>query len=160
MDILPIEITLASIFSEVDSRTYYQGEALKRKDADFVSIQTSADDHDALRTFIETALNNTSGRLIKRVKEFEWVIDDESITMHMIPYNRIPPHADKVIKLLKKAIFDYLVSYSIYEWLLVVKPELASVSESRNEPLLWDVVKFIGMISGNLRRRATDLAGI
>lgn len=160
MDILPIDITLASIFSEVDSRTYYQGEALKRKDADFVSIQTSEDDHDALRTFIETALNNTNGRLIKRVKEFEWVIDDEGITMRMIPYNRIPPHADKVMILLKKAIFDYIVNYSIYEWLLVVKPELASVSESRNEPLLWDIVKFIGMISGNLRRRATDLAGI
>lgn len=160
MDILPIDITLASIFSEVDSRTYYQGEALKRKDADFVSIQTSVDDYDALRTFIETALNNTSGRLIKRVKEFEWIIDDEGITIHLIPYNRIPPHADKVAKLLKKAIFDYIVNYSIYEWLLVVKPELASVSESRNEPLLWDIVKFIGMISGNLRRRATDLAGI
>ena len=78
----------------------------------------------------------------------------------MIPYERIPPHADKIMELLKKAIWDYIVNYVHYEWLLTVKPELAPVPEQRNENLMWDVVKFIGMISGIVRRRATDLGGI
>lgn len=160
MEGLLIEIQLSNILLEIDSRTFYQGESLKRKDVDFVSIQTSSDDYELLHSFIETALNNISGRLIKRVKDFEWAIDGEKISINLMPHNRIPPHSDKVIILLKKAIFGCIVNYCIYEWLLVVKPELASVSEQRNEPLLWDVVKFIGMISGNIRRRATDLAGI
>lgn len=160
MNELRITIPLSSIFSEINIRTYYQGESLKRKDADFVSVQTSEDDYEALRTFVETALNNTNGRLIKRVREFDWIMGGENVEIDLVPYNRIPPHADKVVKLLEKAIFDYIVNYCIYEWLLVVKPELASVTEKRNDSLLWDVVKFIGMISGNIRRRATDLAGI
>lgn len=159
-DELKIVISLSSIFSEINIRTYYQGESLKRKDADFVSVQTSEDDHDALLTFVETALNNTNGWLIKRVREFDWVMGSENVEITLVAHSRIPPHADKVVKLLEKAIFDYIVNYSIYEWLLVVKPELASVTENRNDSLLWDVVKFIGMISGNIRRRATDLAGI
>lgn len=157
---LKIAIPASDIFSEVNIRTYYQGESLKRKDADFVSIQTSEDDYDALRTYIETALNNINGRLIKRVREFDWIITSGNITITLLPYDRIPPHADKVVKLLEKAIFDYIVNYCIYEWLTVVKPELSSVTERRNDILLTDVVKFIGMISGMVRRRATDLAGI
>ena len=70
MNLLAIEIKLSSIFSEIDVRTYYQGESLKKKDADFSSIQTSSDDYDMLRSPVETALNNISGRLIKRVKCF------------------------------------------------------------------------------------------
>lgn len=160
MEKLLINIQLSSIFSEIDIRTYYQGESLKKKDADFSSIQTSSDDYDMLRSPVETALNNISDRLIKRVRCFEWQIDDEKISISLVPYERIPPHADKIVELLKKAIWDYIVNYVHYEWLLTVKPELAPVPEQRDEKLMWDVVKFIGMISGIVRRRATDLGGI
>ena len=135
MNLLAIEIKLSSVFSEIDVRTYYQGEALKKKDADFSSIQTSSDD-------------------------FKWSVDEAALNIELIPHNRIPPHADKVVLLLKKAIFDYIVNYVCYEWFLMVNPELAPIPEQRNEKLMWDVVKFIGMISGIVRRRATDLGGI
>lgn len=160
MDSLNIEIQLSSIFSEVNLRTYYYGESLKKKDADFSCIQTSPDDYDVLRTPIETAVNNINGRLIKRVQDFRWNMDAMVLTIELIPYNRIPPHADKVVQLLNKAIFDYIVNYTSYEWFLIVSPELAQVPEKRNDMLMRDVVKFIGMISGMVRRRATDLAGI
>lgn len=104
MDSLNIEIQLSSIFSEVNLRTYYYGESLKKKDADFSCIQTSPDDYDALRTPIETAVNNINGRLIKRVQDFRWNMDATVLTIELIPYNRIPPHADKVVQLLNKAI--------------------------------------------------------
>lgn len=106
MNLLAIEIKLSSVFSEIDVRTYYQGEALKKKDADFSCIQTSSDDYDTLRTPIETALNNINGRLIKRVRDFKWSVDEAALNIELIPHNRIPPHADKVVSLLKKAIFD------------------------------------------------------
>lgn len=160
MDSLSINIQLSSIFSEIDVRTYYQGESLKKKDADFSSIQTSSDDYEVLRTLVETAVNNISGRLIKRVKSLDWIMSEENINITLTPYNRIPPHADKVVVLLKKAIQDYIVNYICYEWLLIVKPELAPVPEQRNDTLMWDVVKYIGMLSGIVRRRATDLGGI
>lgn len=161
MNILSINIELASIFSEIDSRTYYQGESFKRKDADFVSIQTSEDDKDALLHIMETALNNINGRLIKRIKNFEWSVNADSINIELLPYYRIPEeHAGKVSALLKKSIFDYIVNYCCYEWLLIVKPELAYISENRNASLLAEVSKFIGMVSGRIRRRSTDLAGI
>lgn len=160
MDSLNIEIQLISIFSEVNLRTYYYGESLKKKDADFSCIQTSPDDYDALRTPIETAVNNINGRLIKRVQDFRWNMDATVLTIELVPYNRIPPHADKVVQLLNKAIFDYIVNYTSYEWFLIVSQELARVPEKRNDMLMRDVVKFIGMISGMVRRRATDLAGI
>lgn len=160
MDSLNIEIQLSSIFSEVNLRTYYYGESLKKKDADFSCIQTSPDDYDTLRTPIETAVNNINGRLIKRVWDFKWSMDAAVLSIELVPYNRIPPHADKVVLLLKKAIFDYIVNYTSYEWFLIVSPELSQFPEKRNDTLMQDVAKFIGMISGMVRRRATDLAGI
>lgn len=161
MSILSINIELTNIFSEIDSRTYYQGESFKRKDADFVSIQTSEDDKDALFPIIETALKNIYGRLIKRIKYFEWSLDANVINIELVPYSRIPEeHGNKVVALLKKSIFDYIVNYCCYEWLLIVKPELAHIPEKRNSFLLSEVSKFIGMISGRIRRRTTDLAGI
>ena len=155
-----------SIYDEVNARTYYQGESLKRKDIDYVSVQTSSDDYDALRTYVETALNNACGYLLKKVKAFSWEIadDDEKIgiiSISLIPYCRIPPiHAEKVCRLVGKALFDYIVNYTLYEWYLVVKTELANAVGARNDALLSEVLKHVGMISGRIRRRATDLAGI
>lgn len=161
MEKILIDIELAGVFSEIDSRMYYQGESMKRKDIDFVSIQTCDDDREILLPIMETALSNINGSLVKRVKDFEWHVGEKSISIELVPYLRIPEdHAGKVALLLKKSIFNYIVNYCCYEWLLVVKPELASVPENRNAVLLAEVSKFIGMISGRIRRRSTDLAGI
>lgn len=163
---LEVTLTLDSIYDEVNARTYYQGESLKRKDIDYVSVQTSGDDYDALRTYVETALNNVCGYLLKKVKGFTWGIadDDEKIgiiSISLVPYCRVPAeHAEKVCKLVGKALFDYIVNYTLYEWYLVVKTELAGDVGMRNDALLSEVLKHIGMASGRIRRRATDLAGI
>ena len=157
---LSINIEIQKLYDEINSRLYYEGESLKRKDIDFASIQTGDDDYPQLRTFVETALNNISERMLKRVISFTYsFVSDIDITL--LPYYRVPTEdAEKVIPLLKKAMIDYIVNYAIYEWLLVVKPDLAPINGQRNEDLLYIVIKFIEMISGRVRRRATDLAGI
>ena len=157
---LSITIEIQKLYDEVNSRLYYQGESLKRKDIDFVSVQTGEDDYPQLHTFVETALNNISERMLKRVISFTYSFDTD-ILITLSPYDRMPAEdAEKVIPLLKKAMIDYIVNYVMYEWLLVVKPDLAPINESRNDSLLYFVIKFIEMISGRVRRRATDLAGI
>lgn len=156
-----LKIDLTSIFDEIHSRTYYQGEALKRKDIDMANIQTSLDDTPALRTFAETAINNVSSIMIKRVVNYNFELDSDCIIITFEPHKRIPESdAPNVVKLLSKAITDYAANYIMYEWYLTVAPELASLPESRIMILLDKVNSCIQMLSKPVRRRATDLAGI
>ncbi len=159
---LVIAIASEKVFSDVHFRTYYQGETLKRKDADFASIQTSSDDEDLLASFLETAVNELAGKMVKRVIALDWKIEEGGmITFELYPYRRIPVEdAEKVKKLLERSMTDYMANRCLYEWLLVVNPELSSAAFSRNNRLEGEVLKHIGMVSGMVRRRATDLAGI
>lgn len=160
MEILPVEIKRADLFSEINMRTYYQGESLKRKDTDYVSVQTSSDDEDILSPMMETALNEIYGKLIKKVKKFEWEVEDGIVKMKFYPYDRLPPHAEKVVELLKKSIIDYIANFCVAEWFHVVKPELAPLVEQKNDLLMYRVIRHVAMLSGQIRRRPTDLAGI
>lgn len=158
---LTIEIAKKDILSDIHFRTYYQGEALKRKDVDFASIQTSSDDEDIIGTFLDTALNEICGKMIKRVQDLTWDTSGENVKIELYPHKRIPESdAAKVTKLLQKSILDYISNKCIVEWILVVNPELVSAAASRTDSLEWEVLKHIGMISQMTRRRATDLAGI
>lgn len=158
---LVVEIPKKDILSDIHFRTYYQGEALKRKDADFASIQTSSDDEDILGTFLDTAVNDVCGRMIKRVQDLTWDTSGENLKIELYPHKRIPESdAAKVVKLLQKSILDYVSNRCVVDWLLVVNPDLASAPASRSASLEWEVFKHIGMISQMTRRRATDLAGI
>lgn len=160
MSILSVEIKRADLFSEINMRTYYQGESLKRKDMDYVSVQTSSDDEDVLSPMMETALNEIYGKLIKKVKEFEWRVEDGAVKMRFYSYNRFPPHAEKVVELLKKSIIDYIANFCVAEWLHVVEPELSPPVEQKKDLLMYRVIRHVAMLSGHIRRRATDLAGI
>lgn len=158
---LVIEIPKKDILSDIHFRTYYQGEALKRKDADFASIQTSSDDEDILDTFLDTAVNDVCGKMIKRVQDLTWDTSGDNLKIELYPHKRIPESdAAKVVKLLQKSILDYVSNRCVVDWLLVVHPDLASAPASRSDSLEWEVFKHIGMISQMTRRRATDLAGI
>lgn len=184
---LQVRIPLQSVYDEVDMRTYYQGEMLKRKDADIAGMQTSCDDRTALRPMVETALFNVASHLVKRARDVQWGIfqpeteeteetgeeteetgegtekeaEPEIICIDIEPHLRVPtkdmPHVNR---LMQKYVLDYIANYVVYEWLLTVAPQLAAVPESRNEPLLAKVLTQISRISGMVHRRATDLGGI
>lgn len=163
-DVQRIKITtpLQYIYDEVHSRTYYEGESLKRKDIDYVSLQSGADDEAQLHDFVGTALNDLQANLIKRVKECDVDIDDdENIVWELTPYQRVPESdALRSSKVLGKAMQDYIVNKCVTEWKRVVYPSLVDTNESQEDMLMYKVQRAVGMISGIVRRRATDLCGI
>ena len=156
-----ITISLEKIYQQVTTELYYAGESMKRKDMDYVSIEAGEDDYATLKIFVESAMNELSQRFIKRLASYTCTIDDTNITITFTPHSRVPEEdAEKASSFMGKAIFDYIVNYTIYKWLLVVKPELATINASNISPLLFSVMKFSEMLSNIVRRRATDLAGI
>lgn len=159
---ITITIPLSYIYTEVHSRTYYEGEALKRKDIDYVPLESSTDDEAQLQDFVSTAINDLQANLIKRVKECDPNIDDdENIVWTLTPYNRVPESdALRASKILGKAMQDYIVNKCVTEWKRVVFPSLVQTNESQEDILMYKVQRAVAMISGIVRRRATDLCGI
>lgn len=154
-------IELSKLVEEINIQSYYIGEAFKRKDPDYVVVQTSIDDIDALTTPIDTTINEIAMRLLKRVKRFTWDKTDDSYDFNITPYYRIPEdHADKCGELLKKAVFDYIVTNCLIHWLSIVRPDNVQYVSQRLIPNEAAITRLIGMISNNVRRRATNLGGV
>ena len=149
-----ITIPLQTILDRIHTRSYYIGESYKAKDIDYSIVQSSIDNVDELGVSIDIALSNIAGMLIKRVKDFTYDLEEDCI-IDITPYGREPENGDSVVKLLENAIIDYCVQYSVYHWLLVLKPEIASPIGSLL-PLIEDkIIKYIGMISNPVKRRYT-----
>jgi hypothetical protein len=163
---LTISLPLETIRDIVHSRTYYIGESFKRKDIDYVSVQTSSDDIAELGEYVDTALNELCGKLVKRAKTIDWDeitnpnTHEKEFTVTLTPYKRFPNNAKHVFLLLRKAMLDYITTYVIYQWLITVKPELAATFYNQLPELMWKCETHVAQISGIIRRRATNLAGI
>lgn len=197
-------------------RLYFKGESLKRKDADYCTIQASSDeDNDVLRGFAESALNEVSQAVVKRMSSFDWEIGtpdkepetgtsdeksdapggtsgtisetteeiteegsekvtedtteevtkgaskEEYITITFVPYERMTTEDEsRMCKIVRRAIFDYLANFVMGEWLETVNPEVSRSVVDKNDGLLFKVRRAFAGLSGMVRRRATDLAGI
>lgn len=88
-------------------------------------------------------------------------IEEEYLTIVYVPYERKKlSDESRMLKIAEKAIFDYLVNYTIGEWLGVVSPDLSREFVSRNDGLMFSIRKAFAGLSPLLRRRATDLGGI
>lgn len=88
-------------------------------------------------------------------------IEEEYLTIVYVPYERKKPSDEaRMLKIAEKAIFNYLVNYTIGEWLGVVSPDLSREFVSRNDGLMFSIRKAFAGLSPLLRRRATDLGGI
>ena len=140
-------------------QTYYAGESKKRQDVDADITQTSSDNYDELSVFMDTALNDVSGMLLKRTKSSSFTRDEKSILCSIDPFT-VKTNAEYISTLLRKAIFDYVVNYIVYKWIEMVKPEMAGLYFQNIAKLEYSVIKYVGMLSGHPRRRSTDLAGI
>lgn len=156
---IQLSLLIDGILKEVDMQTYYAGESKKRQDVDADITQTSSDNYDELSVFMETALNDVSGMLLKRTKSSSFTQDEKSISFSIDPFT-VKTSAEYLGILLKKAIFDYVVNYIVYKWFETVKPEMAGMYFQNIAKFEYSVIKYAGMLSGNPRRRATDLAGI
>jgi len=156
---IQFSLLIDEILKEVDMQTYYAGESKKRQDVDADITQTSSDNYDELSVFMDTALNDVSGMLLKRTRSSSFTQDEKSILCSIDPFT-VKANAEYISNLLKKAIFDYVVNYIVYKWIEMVKPEMAGLYFQNIAKLEYSVIKYVGMLSGHPRRRATDLAGI
>ena len=182
-----ISIRMASIFEEVRMRLYQKGEALKRKDADYCSIQAGKDeDIDTFPTFVRSAMNEIDQTVVKRMYTFDWsigpIVDqsssdadanpnessdsvsnagEEYLVIEYIPYQRFKIEDEaRMRRIVSKNIYDYVVSFVMAEWLKTVAPDLARDMVSDTDVLLFRVMKAFASLSPTVRRRATNLAGI
>ena len=182
-----ISIRMASIFEEVRMRLYQKGEALKRKDADYCSIQAGKDeDIDTFPTFVRSAMNEIDQAVVKRMHTFDWsigpIVDqsssdadanpnessdsvsnagEEYLIIEYIPYQRFKIEDEaRMRRIVSKNIYDYVVSFVMAEWLKTVAPDLARDMVSDTDVLLFRVMKAFASLSPTVRRRATNLAGI
>lgn len=182
-----ISIRMASIFEEVRMRLYQKGEALKRKDADYCSIQAGKDeDIDTFPTFVRSAMNEIDQAVVKRMHTFDWsigpIVDqsssdadanpnessdsgsdagEEYLFIEYIPYQRFKIEDEaRMRRIVSKNIYDYVVSFVMAEWLKTVAPDLARDMVSDTDVLLFRVMKAFASLSPTVRRRATNLAGI
>ena len=182
-----ISIRMASIFEEVRMRLYQKGEALKRKDADYCSIQAGKDeDIDTFPTFVRSAMNEIDQAVVKRMYTFDWsigpIVDQSSsdadanpnessdsvsnageayLVIEYIPYQRFKIEDEaRMRRIVSKNIYDYVVSFVMAEWLKTVAPDLARDMVSDTDVLLFRVMKAFASLSPTVRRRATNLAGI
>ena len=182
-----ISIRMASIFEEVRMRLYQKGEALKRKDSDYCSIQAGKDeDIDTFPTFVRSAMNELAQAVVKRMHTFDWsigpIVDqsssdadanpnessdsvsdagEEYLFIEYIPYQRFKIEDEaRMRRIVSKNIYDYVVSFVMAEWLKTVAPDLARDMVSDTDVLLFRVMKAFASLSPIVRRRATNLAGI
>lgn len=175
-------IRMASVYEEVRMRLYQKGEALKRKDANYCSIQAGSDeDRDTFPTFVRSAMNDVDQAVVKRMYSFDWSIcstdssdtaspgDSSSDTasgeaylvIEYVPYQRYKMEDEvRMRRIVEKSVFDFVVNFVMGEWLKMVSPELARDVVGENENLLFRVRKAFASLSPAVRRRPTDLAGI
>lgn len=144
------------VFDEIKMNSYYSGESRKLDEPGMFVVQASDDDFTGMQGFISTAVNDCCGflQLIGRTTcsnsfaVIEYSIEERDYNLHIIP-------------LLRKAIVDYIVYFTLYMWMGTVRPDLRSVFLEFCDKAVVDVKKYSSMMGRKpVRRRCTNLAGI
>ena len=160
-----VTFPLSKVYEEVSVQSWYQGEAQKRKDADMAIVQSSTDDTTQMQTVVETALNDIVLRMTKRLRDIDWSITDDTVSIGYTPFARVPEgDAERVAAVMGKAIMDYMVNECLVSWFettAVQHPEIANVYKAKQEVLMDKILNAVSMLSEHpVRRRATNLCGI
>ena len=144
---------------QADLKNFYMGEAVKRKDADADTLQSSTDEKELFSMFLKKALNELISAVALRFSSISHRVGKEYVEITFETQNNSRAH---VLPLLKQAITDYLVNEVITEWLLLRQPAMAQPHVAMRINLLQNVQQLLAKFYNNTqtRRRATDLAGI
>lgn len=144
---------------EVDLKTYYMGEAIKRKDIDADTIQSSTDEEELFGMFLQKAVSELAASVAMRFDTVKFDVTDNYVS---ISFTHIGNTNTEVTSILRQRIKDYLVNEIIYSWLnLRQTASTAEYYQIHNIGL--SKVKDIFAIFYNknkVRRRSTNLAGI
>lgn len=142
---------------EVDLKTYYMGEAIKRKDIDADTIQSSTDEEELFGMFLQKAVSELAASVAMRFDTVKFDVTDNYVSISFTHIGNT-----EVTSILRQRIKDYLVNEIIYSWLnLRQTASTAEYYQIHNIGL--SKVKDIFAIFYNknkVRRRSTNLAGI
>lgn len=143
---------------QTDLRTYYMGEALKRKTDDADIIESSCDEKELFEMFLKTACNELIASAATRFPEIICEIDENFVNITFTSNKKEELH---LMAILRQSVTDYLVNEITLQWLLLRNPEMAQSYISLRMNLYNKVQQqFAKLYNNNMRRRATDLAGI
>ncbi len=146
---------------EVDLKTYYMGEAIKRKDTDADTVQSSTDEKELFGIFLQKAVNELAASIAMRFASVGFNVNDEYVSIVFEDENENEKR-DELTAILRQRIKDYLVNEIIYSWLHL--RQTASTGEYYQTHSIWlSKVKDIFAMFCNkrkVRRRSTNLAGI
>lgn len=144
---------------QTDLKNYYLGEALKRKDADADTLQSSTDDKELFVMFLKRALNELISAVALRFSSVTYNINDEYVEITFDTANNRRAHLQPI---LKQSIINYLVNEMIMHWLHLKYPAMAQPYIALRASLHQNVQQLLAKFYNNTptRRRSTDLAGI
>lgn len=144
---------------EVDLKTYYMGEAIKRKDIDADTIQSSTDEEELFGMFLQKAVNELATSVAMRFDSVKFDVTDNYVS---ISFTHNGKTNIEVTSILRQRIKDYLVNKIIYSW-LNLRQTVSTAEYYQIHNIELSKVKDIFAIFYNknkVRRRSTDLAGI
>lgn len=144
---------------QVDLNTYYLGEAVKRKDADADTLQSSTDEKELFVMFTKRALNELATSVALRFSSIRYKVDKEHIE---ITFRTDENKHRQLLPLLKQAITDYLTNEITTHWILMRYPTAAQPYIAQRANLCDNVQQMLAKFYNTrpVRRRSTDLAGI
>lgn len=159
-----VAFPLAKVYEEVHVQSWYQGEVLKRKDADTAIMQSSEDDTVQMQNVCAAALNDIVLKLSKRLRDIDWSIGEE-VRVVFTPFRRMPEgDAARVVHIMGKAMMDYMANECMVSWFETTAaqhPEIAETYRQKSSTLMGKILDSVSMLSEHpVRRRATNLCGI
>lgn len=141
-------IPFNDVFFAVESRTYYKGEVVKRKDMDADLTQSSSDDNTEMSMYATTAANMVSAIIITKIPHARLIITKDDIVFAF--EDVIKPNTKPLIQ---KAIFDYIVNWCLYMWYHTTWPDLADPYLQLQKTYEDEVVKTTNMLKKVVKRR-------
>ena len=144
---------------QADLKSYYMGEAAKRKDNDADTIQSSTDEKELFVMFLKRALNELTAAVALRFSSINYKVENEFIEITFETHDNTRSH---LLPMLKQAITDHLANEILLHWLQLRQPFMSQPYIALRPTLYHNILQLFAKFynSRPTRRRATDLAGI
>jgi len=146
-----IVINRNELQQEVDLRTYYMGEAIKRKDIDADTIESSTDEHELFTSILNKALNELVTSIIQRFSSVKYNVEEEYACFSFESEHQ---HREDLLPLLKQKIKDYLINELISNWFSLRQPMLAQNYQFKHKEWLSETKDVLSMFY-NKKKGAT-----
>lgn len=144
---------------QTNLKSFYMGEAAKRKDADADTLQSSTDENELFVMFLKKALNELVSAVALRFSSITYNIEEDFIEITFDTPDNSRAH---LLPMLQQSITDHLVNELLINWLQLRYPIAAQPYIALRASLYHNVQQQFAKFHNNkaTRRRATDLAGI